>query len=438
MLITVDIIIHGIEEVKIILGVQPYNSHLKYRPIAFLVKREVPRGFLVYNTLTGSMIFLRYNETPYMFLIANWFYVPDVTKDTALADRVRKKLKEISKNCKVKTYTIFPTTDCNAKCFYCFEIGRLKIKMSTDTAIKVARYIEQNSTQSKVIIRWFGGEPLCNQESIDLICSMLKGFGVQFESKMATNGFLFSAQNVDKAFNLWHLKQVQVTLDGTRNNYNRIKNFDTNLDAFEKVLDNINLLASHGIKVTIRLNVDYNNIDDQIHLVEDVLLRRFANCGMIFMYSHFFIGALAKLSETKRKELFEKKKYLRQLIANSGVTTHKKLPRGIKFFRCVADDGISQTIMPNGEIGLCEHYTEDHFISSIDFPQIVNEQVIEEVGQLHSNIELCDNCAYYPLCIRLKICPDAEFCCYEIREENVDIIREEMFNEYINKVGHIE
>ena len=54
MLITVDIIIHGIEEVKIILGVQPYNSHLKYRPIAFLVKREVPRGFLVSTTVATS------------------------------------------------------------------------------------------------------------------------------------------------------------------------------------------------------------------------------------------------------------------------------------------------------------------------------------------------------------------------------------------------
>lgn len=55
---------------------------------------------------------------------------------------------------KTKSYTILTTTDCNARCFYCYELGRSRIPMSEQTAHEIADYI----SAPKVNIHWFGGE----------------------------------------------------------------------------------------------------------------------------------------------------------------------------------------------------------------------------------------------------------------------------------------
>ena len=95
------------------------------------------------------------------------------------------------KSNEITGYTIFPTTDCNARCFYCFELGRSRIKMSIETAQKVVQYIKAHCGGKKVNISWFGGEPLFHQEAIDTICDGLRAEGVEFASTMVSNGYLF-------------------------------------------------------------------------------------------------------------------------------------------------------------------------------------------------------------------------------------------------------
>jgi sulfatase maturation enzyme AslB (radical SAM superfamily) len=40
---------------------------------------------------------------------------------------------------------------------------------------------------------------------------------------MISNGILFNEKNIVKARELWHLKNVQITLDGTESSYEQIK-----------------------------------------------------------------------------------------------------------------------------------------------------------------------------------------------------------------------
>ena len=66
-------------------------------------------------------------------------------KDKEYADLVRWVLTSRQKSAKnITGYTIFPTTDCNARCFYCFELDRSRIPMSVETARKVVRYIKDH------------------------------------------------------------------------------------------------------------------------------------------------------------------------------------------------------------------------------------------------------------------------------------------------------
>ena len=69
-------------------------------------------------------------------------------------DFVRLVLRAQSKDMDpIIGYTIFTTTDCNARCFYCFELGRSRIPMSEETAHKTARYIRDHCGGEKVKIK---------------------------------------------------------------------------------------------------------------------------------------------------------------------------------------------------------------------------------------------------------------------------------------------
>ena len=61
-----------------------------------------------------------------------------------------------------------------------------------------------------------------------------------------------------------NLSNVQITLDGTEETYNKTKRFIYKDDPspFKTVIYNIHNLLFNNISVTIRLNVDNNNADD--------------------------------------------------------------------------------------------------------------------------------------------------------------------------------
>lgn len=69
-------------------------------------------------------------------------------------------------------------------------------------------------------LAWFGGEPLYNAQVIDLICNDLVERGIGYESSMISNGFLFDEKLIKRAAELWRLRQIQITLDGTEGVYN--------------------------------------------------------------------------------------------------------------------------------------------------------------------------------------------------------------------------
>lgn len=99
---------------------------------------------------------------------------------------------------------------------------------------------------------------------IDQICSELREKGIPFSSTMISNGYLFDADMISRAKAEWKLTFVQITLDGTEETYNRVKAYVGVKDnPFRRVINNINELLRSDIDVSIRLNVDRYNADDQ-------------------------------------------------------------------------------------------------------------------------------------------------------------------------------
>ena len=408
------------------------------RLMKYCVQLPVESGVLMFNILTREMVHLSQEEYEHMTesaeLQEHWFVVPQDTNDQELADMVKWVLE--TRDCKsgdITHYTIFPTTDCNARCFYCYELGRSRIPMTQETAEKTVQYIKAHCGGNKVSLMWFGGEPLYNQHAIDTICEGLHREGVEFSSRMISNSYLFDGEVVKKAVESWNLKHVQISLDGTEDVYNRSKAFIYREGSpYQRVLSNMERILDAGIRVSVRLNMDLYNAENLMELVEE-LSHRFQGKRGLRVYAHVLFekneamaGSHTEEGWQKRDEAMQK---LRDKIEQCGLAGKGGIPKSMKINQCMADCGKAVTILPTGDIGLCEHFSENEFIGHID-REGFNQQMIKSWKERMPQIPECAECFYYPVCVNLKKCPNGSQCFSHLRNEKLRTTRLQMLNEY--------
>ena len=171
--------------------------------------------------------------------------------------------------------TIYPTQDCNARCFYCFEGGEERITMSEDTADEVVEYLRNAiSEEDEVIFRWFGGEPLMAADVIDrILCGIDDAFEgkLTYHSIIITDASYIDDRMIEKFVGRWHVRKVQTTLDGYREEHNRRKAYALNPHgSYDQVIRTIGKLLDAGIFTICRFNLDKNNIDDFPKVLDDL------------------------------------------------------------------------------------------------------------------------------------------------------------------------
>ena len=422
-----------------ILG-KPKPAEHGLRWMTYVAAQPVEGGVLVFHTLTRSLLLLTPEEYTAPDAVAelrsSWFRVPQEMDDMKYADRVRFIRRTMQKEPEhITSYTIFTTTDCNARCFYCYEMGRSRIPMSAETAHKAADYIAAHCGGEKVRIQWFGGEPLFNKAVIDIICNDLAAKGVEYHSTMISNGYLFDDATVKQAVELWKLKRIQITLDGTEDMYNRSKAYiyKDGPSPYQVVLANIERLLDAGISVGIRLNMDNHNAEN-LMLLADELHERFAGRKRFFVYSHTLFEFSGNQSarvraEEERRQLYEKQTQLRQKLAEYGIGQKFGLAKDTRLNHCMADSGGSRTILPDGQLGLCEHYTENNLVGHLDSEEL-DTAMVQSFRERWEQTEDCKTCFYYPECIRLKKCTEYKECFPEMRDEYREMLLGGMQNAY--------
>lgn len=410
------------------------NAHL----LQYCAALPVDDGVLLYNLLTKELVLLSKGEYAHIcdndYLREHWFVVPADCNDKEYADLVKWVLQaKQPKTQEITGYTIFPTTDCNARCFYCFELGRSRIPMNEETAHKVANYIAGHCGGEKVKLSWFGGEPLFNKQAIDIICKDLEEKRIEYKSSMISNGYLFDIETVKTAVEKWNLKRVQITLDGTENVYNKVKAYIYKEGSpYQTVMENIGHLLDAGVSVSIRLNMDMHNAENLLELVED-LAERFREKKGLTVYAHHLFKGDQPMADLHSYEEWEKRDAamirLEEKIAACGLASRGGISKKPKTNFCMADSGKSVTILPNGEIGLCEHFSESEFIGHIDregFDQAVVDSWKERIPEIPE----CAECFYYPQCLQLKKCASGSVCFEHLRRERRRQVERQMLNEY--------
>ena len=459
-----DVINQPNNEILFLMGKNPFFRNQKYRLNKYCFIHDYDNVKLILNEMTRSLVSITNEEFEKIydltnvykdekleyieFLIENYFLVLEDYDEASVIDKIREFYRpKIDDNYLKEAYDfiIYPTTTCNARCFYCYEKPMSNKKpMSLETAEIVSKYIMKKAPNknNEIILRWFGGEPLYNMKAMRHIIKRLKEEGFSYKSTIVSNGYLFSDKIVEEAVNEWHLQHAQITLDGTEEVYNKAKNYIyTNQDKvspFKKVIDNIDKLTSNGIGVDIRMNTDMYNVEDLKNLVK-LLDERFPehkNLG-VYCYPIFEDDDKPRTDEEKR-ELFNKLWELEDVMKECNFIIHDRaVPNQIRATHCMVDNGNTINIHPDGKLGLCEHYIDEDFWGHIDenSEEIRDDWNVVLEWRDYLTDDFCKNCKIYPTCIRTRKCHDLRKCdefMQEFRYKHEAHMMESVYKEHIN------
>lgn len=402
--------------IKQIAGTQRFDIDELYKESPYLVKESFNGKIAIFNCFTREAISMNDEEYANQFnsaneyLVSRWYFIPERWDAPTWQESFEQLYRHVEKKDRLsglKDYIILPTLGCNANCPYCFQSGEKKTIMSEETADAVIEYIWKTFF-GKIHLRWFGGEPLTNAPIITRICDSLRKRNVNFESIITTNGLLFNQTDIDVINDVWRLGGTQITLDGTRDYYNKIKSWkNPNGNEFERVLTNIEMLAANDINVSIRLNVSKSNEYELMALI-DILHDRFNGNERIMAYPHILFGDMGEnpvdYTDDDYEELYRICKKVQLKLVDYGLRnfpTHS----AIKLSNCMADDLSSVCISPNGSLTLCESYTDDteHVIGTVFDDNLDKSEINRWWERYHCN--MCAECKIRPLCTRIKSCP---------------------------------
>ena len=417
--------------VQKILGEQKTKNTASYRLNSHCMCVKQPEGVLLYHTLTRELLLLFHGEAEQLArlpgpvppalagLVPRWFLMPEDADDMALADQVRDIVRRLRREDGALTeYTIFTTTACNARCFYCFEAGIKKAAMTEQTALNTAAYIAAHRGGKPVRVAWFGGEPLLNIRVIDIITDCLRQRDVEFRSSMSTNGYLFDEALARRVKDDWKMEMVQITLDGTEEVYNARKAYvHPEGSPYQRVLKNIGLLLDEGVRVQVRLNMDGDNEGDLYALVDE-LAERFAGKPNFGVYSMMLWENTGfnphQYTEEECYSYAEKLRSLRSYTEKKGIAVRGLLKRGFVADACSADDDSFITVTPEGRLGRCAACKSGDIWGSV-YSDERDEEVLRQWKERKPPEAVCRTCVIYPQCIRLKKCPSWGESCSPIK-----------------------
>ncbi len=429
-----EIIKTGDKRVAKIINRKKLSETAQYRPSLFTYLYSENGRYLIRNTLTSEIVELSEQEwnavqqlknklVGYDFIDANGlevlaqarYIVENDYDDIVKYQSVCFLLKTMAGNKKgLSSYTILPTTGCNARCVYCYEEGYAVRTMTPEIADRLVDFICETRYNDTVKLRWFGGEPLAAANIIRRICNGLKERDVPYKSSMVTNASLLTKELAHEAKELWNLKQVQVSLDGAKEDYTPRKNYyNPEKHNYDVVMKAIHYFADEDIKVNLRCNFDWDNINRLSGFFRDIKAE-FGDMKNITMY-------IAPLFQTQHEDsiidlyhrMFELEDEMRSLGLSQSGRDHESVRIRVNY--CMADSmGKCIVITPDGVFNNCEHLPEAQTWGNI-FDGVTDQAKFDELSTAPKIDEKCEKCPFLPECTPFykNGCPGWFEKCYE-------------------------
>ncbi len=185
-------------------------------------------------------------------------------------ERQLRETVRVAERAEQTLIAICPTYSCFFRCTYCYE-GELTHAphRPAATADEVAEGIEELrgwlarrlDDTGRPRLMFLGGEPL--QEKLrKFIVGCLEAFATSpLKFKIITNGFLLNAFQSDLARHRSSVSTIQVTIDGPARVHDRRRALAAGDGTFERIAANIDAALDTGLPVTLRTNLDAQNIE---------------------------------------------------------------------------------------------------------------------------------------------------------------------------------
>ena len=142
--------------------------------------------------------------------------------------------------------TILTTYACNLKCVYCFEeSSRENVKLDFETQELAIGWLKRRVERlgyRKLLINYYGGEPLLNPRAIEHVSREMQAWcrdkGIQFGITLQTNGYLMTPQMLDRLLP-FNLKKVRISVDGIKASHDANRPLRGGGGTFERIIKNI-------------------------------------------------------------------------------------------------------------------------------------------------------------------------------------------------------
>jgi uncharacterized protein len=369
------------------------------------------RQFMVLEPLLHELVEAAVHSSPeelaevhpdfYDVLVNNGFIIGSEVDELEL---VEQKLRKVIDDKQSYRLIINPTMNCNFKCWYCYETHIKDSKMDDMNIIRVNKFVENvlDAGISYLQITFFGGEPLLYYKRVVVpilehaeMAARAKGipFGVDF----TTNGYLIEPEMIT-SFRKFNANNFQITLDGHKQLHDNIRYVSKTKGSYDKILENIILLADHHFDVNVRINYTKENIGSVDNILDDL------SQLSLDAKSHITIS-LHKVWQENELD-FETDLY--QLIENMKIRIHqlglKNIPAGsidAISHGCYADKRNHATVNYNGDVFKCtarDFETKSRTGVLNDQGTIEWDPVYKKRFDIRLKNKPCLDCSILPIC----------------------------------------
>lgn len=311
---------------------------------------------------------------------------------------------------------IYVTNACNFRCEYCPQ-PHTEEYMSLSTIDEVCAAVERHALTNpikRIVISWFGGEPLLNmpviRRGMTRLGELCREGELVLQAGMTTNGYALSAELFEELIGLG-VNSFQITLDGTAEAHDRSRTLRGGGATWQRIWDNLLYIKStrHDFTVVVRSNVNPGNAESAkalFKLKREMLDRRFVlqvqpitNMGGLGAESEAYCSASE--AENVQLEMYG----VLGALGESGFGRISTLLRPFGMM-CSCADKNYLIIKTDGSVCKCELLVDDerNLLGKVEDGSFrLNDETLAQYIAPSFSDECCE-CTLFPLCYGLN-CP---------------------------------
>jgi len=361
---------------------------------------------ILYNSLYGSMLVLTTEEKR---LAQKILSNPEVQRNDIYETLTRQKMIIEDHVDELEIVRERKRQNCNLRCTYCYE-KHIPSKMSEDTILSIKKWLEKEIINYKfILVQWFGGEPLIEADTVYELSRFIKDFAkkhsVLYSIHMTTNGYLFTKSIARKLFDAG-IGDYQITLDGPPEFHNQLRVLQNKKGTFEKIFNNMIMLANldSKIKITLRVNFNHTNIKSIPDLLVMFPEEIRSQIRIVFepIFGECSIAAVSNISSSNISHLLSEYYDQADRLGYDVTLGLSSIYTG-KLVYCFAERENQYIINYNGDCFKCSvaDFDSQERAGYIDVSGnfIVNPEIYDMWVEVINFDEKCNHCKYLPICM---------------------------------------